>query len=133
MRALLIALAVSGTAAGQGIEFQDAAAEAWFSVPFEERERLFSMESRETEWAEPMEQAIAEEVASWTNPPVRLVSAECRATLCRIDTSWPGNVGLQQTGQQLSYLWGLGLDHQGHTSDSWVDRRYRWVVILRRR
>jgi hypothetical protein len=134
MKFVMLALAaVSGIAAAQGLTFESAEAEAWFKVPFEERVIQFSMESRDPDWAPLMEEAIAEEVARWGNPPVQLVSAECRESLCRIDTRWPRNVGLAETGQQLSYLYRLGLDHQGETDSSYEDNRFRWVVILRRR
>jgi hypothetical protein len=80
-----------------------------------------------------MELALAEEISRWRNPPVELVAAECRETLCKIDTSWPRSVGLAETGQQLSYLYKLDIDHQGETHSFYEGNRFRWVVILRRR
>jgi len=109
------------------------AALPWIEVPFEERDRRFAAEIRNPEWASAMERAIAEEIASWHRPAVELLTAECRETLCRIDTAWPRNVGLAETGQQLSYLYGLGIDHQGETLDLYESNRFRWVVIAQRR
>ena len=131
--ALLALVTVSGLATAQGLRFEDPAAEAWFSVPFEERERLFNLEEIDPEWAPSTEQAIAEEIAKWNSPPVQLSAADCRETLCKIVTLWPRNVGLAETGQQLSYLRKLGLDHQGQTHDSYEGNHFRWVVVLRRR
>lgn len=129
---LLISLVVTLTATAQELRFETAAAEAWFETPYEERERRFDEEGLDPDWTPSMEQAIRKEIAAWHSPPVQLLTAECRETLCRIETHWPRNVGLAETGQQLSYLRRLGLDHQGQTQGGFEGNSYRWAVILRR-
>jgi hypothetical protein len=79
-----------------------------------------------------MEQAITEEVASFRRPPVQLLGAECRSTLCKIEMHWPPNAGRPAIGQQLSYLYGLGIDHQGEYHGQEDGQRHLLVVIARR-
>lgn len=106
---------------------------AWFKAGFDERQRRFQLEGRDLDWAESMERAIAEEIGSWDNPPVQLLSAECRVTMCRIATYWPPNPYLDQLGQQHSYISGLGLDPQGEGYGVDEGNGYLDVVIARRR
>lgn len=134
--------------------FEDEAAYAWFKVPFEERERRFMNESRDSEWAFPMEHAIKEEVAefdrplvevageaicSWLPlcevemPQVELAFVECRATLCKIEMNWPPGTSRSVIGQQLSFLYALGIDHQGEWHGDVDSRRYSVELIARRR
>ena len=137
MRILLLFLVIFLTSsAAQDIEHNASVADAetdWMRVPFEERERLFRLERRDSAWAQQMEQAIAEKIATWTRPAVNLLSAECRETLCRISMLWPPDPNMPDMGQQLSSLYGLGIDHQGATDGNEQDDGYQWLVIARRR
>lgn len=128
---LFLLIAVTSAVAAQ--DLVDTTESDWMSVPFEERERRFETEDRDLDWAPSMEQAIADEIAAWQRPPVRLVSAECRETLCKIDMHWPRNSGLPKIGGQLSRLYGLGIDHQGEFDGDYENNRYRLTAIAQRR
>jgi hypothetical protein len=84
-----------------------------------------------------MEEAISAEIAEWNSPSVQLATVECRESLCRIAMYRPPDAGLAAIGQQLSYLYKLGLDHQGETDDSYERSgdqwRYRIILVARRR
>lgn len=129
-------------------------AEAWLRVSFEDRERLFSREVRDSDWAPAMKQAIAQKVAEFDRPleevfgaaacrglpmcqeempPVELESVECRRTLCRIEMEWPPDTSRAVIGQQVSFLYGLGVDHQGETKSRDDGDRYSMELIARRR
>jgi hypothetical protein len=105
----------------------------WLRVSFDERQRRFQLENRDLEWAAPMERAISEEIGSWLDPPVQLLSAECRTTMCKIAMYWPPDPSMQAMGQQISYLRALGLDHQGPAHGVPEGNGYLDIVIARRR
>lgn len=128
--------------------------EAWMRVSFEDREILFEQESRDAEWAQAMELAIAEKVAEFDRPleevigaaacfpvtmcqqdmpTVELISAECRSTLCKIEMHWPPGTFRGVVGQQVSFLHGLGIDHQGEVYSDDDGSRYLLKLIARRR
>lgn len=127
--------------------------EAWMRVPFEDRDLLYEQESRDVDWAQTMELAIEEKVAEFDRPleevvgaaacvlvtmcregmpTVELVSAECRSTLCAIEMRWPPGTSRAVVGQQVSFLYGLGIDHQGEGSSDDDRRRYLVKLIVRR-
>jgi hypothetical protein len=129
-------------------------AEAWMRVSFEDRERLFEQETRDADWAPAMEQSIEEKVAEFDRPleqvigaeacvlvsmcqeempTVRLVSVECRETLCTIEMHWPPGTFRGIVGQQVSFLYGLGIDHQGEVYSDDDGSRYLVKLIARRR
>src|SRR5690606_27241681 len=115
--ALVILMAAIGAAQAQEpIEYD---ADAWIAIPFAERASLFEQEARDADWAPTMERAIAEEVADFDRPmeervppglcdrfpvcrdmpPVQLVDADCRTTLCRIEMHWPPDATRAAVGQ----------------------------------
>ena len=127
---------------------------AWIRVPFAERSRLFLEEGRDSEWADSMEEAIRAKVSELDRPlaevvpagvcalvsmcrvempSVRTESVECRATLCRIELHWPPGTTNPIIGQQLSFLYGIGIDHQGEirTDDDGI--RFQVEMFARRR
>jgi len=106
---------------------------AWMDLPYAERDSRFQREGRDVAWATSMESAITQKIADWSRPPVQLVSAECRVTLCRISMFWPEDSSNGDRGQQLSTLYGLGIDHQGETRLLAEANGYLWTVIARRR
>lgn len=129
-------------------------AEAWLRVSFEDRERRFAQEARDSEWAPTMEVAIREAVADLDRPltelfpvevcsrlpicqeempPVQLENVECRRTLCKIEMLWPTGTFRGIVGQQVSLLYGLGIDHQGETNSRDDGNRYSVELIARRR
>lgn len=128
--------------------------EAWMRVSFEDREILFEQETRDAEWAEAMELAIEQKVAEFDRPleevvgaaacvpvtmcqeeipTVELISAECRSTLCKIEMHWPPGTFRGIVGQQISFLYGLGIDHQGEGHSDDDGDRYLVELIARRR
>jgi hypothetical protein len=128
--------------------------EAWMPVSFEDREILFEQETRDAEWAQAMELAIEKRVAEFGRPleevvgaaacvlvtmcqeempTVILVSAECRSTLCKIEMHWPPGTFRGVVGQQISFLYGLGIDHQGEAYSDDDGSRYLVKLIARRR
>jgi hypothetical protein len=91
-------------------------AEAWMRVSFEDRERLFEQETRDADWAPAMDQSIEEKVAEFDRP------------LEQVTGTFRGIVG-----QQVSFLYGLGIDHQGEVYSDDDGSRYLVKLIARRR
>jgi hypothetical protein len=111
-------------------------AEVWLRVPFEDRERLFEQETRDAEWAQAMELSIQEKVAEFDRPLEEVIGAdacvyvfmcqlempeveleflECRRTLCKMKMHWPPMTHRAVIGQLVSFLYELGIDHQGES------------------
>jgi hypothetical protein len=98
-----------------------------------------SIEEKVAEFDRPLEQVIGAEACVLVSmcqeemPTVRLVSVECRETLCTIEMHWPPGTFRGIVGQQVSFLYGLGIDHQGEVYSDDDGSRYLVKLIARRR
>ena len=129
-------------------------AELWQTVSFEERQLKFGREERDSEWAPAMEKAIEHKVAEFDRPlmevlgedicsdiplcrekmpSVLLLSVECRRTVCKINLRWPSGTARSVIGQQVSFLYELGIDHQGEMYSLDDENQYLVELIARRR
>lgn len=116
-------------------EFPGLAAEeaSWARVPFDERERRFRLEARDLDWAPAKEREIADLVYEFKNPPIVLLSVECRTTLCRIAMYYGRNVGMGQLGLRFDRFRELDLDTQGPAGGRDEGVGWQTVLIARRK
>ena len=112
--------------------FEDATAALWFRVSFEERERWFAAEGRDSTWAPLIEEEVNEASRGWIGRGLQVRSVECRETLCKLEKSLSTSQ-MPSNSLLVNLLYRLGIDHQGEADGSEEDGWRHITMIVRRK